>query len=162
MSGGVCGICGLPLPSVGVHSSYRACIDALMAAPAASEAARDQVWTDTIFGGPQPALTPEQGAEILMARLAKAEAVGDFDARFADQLKEFGTIDRLVDAYRESKIKVREAEAARERVEAALQEIEAHHVEQNAHKGRDESRSTTLRIARAALREPAPTQEGRK
>lgn len=34
---------------------------------------------------------------------------------------------------------------------AALREIEAHHVEQNRIKGRDESHSRTLRIARAAI-----------
>jgi hypothetical protein len=34
---------------------------------------------------------------------------------------------------------------------AALEEIEAHHVQQNHLKGRDENRSRTLRIARAAL-----------
>jgi len=34
---------------------------------------------------------------------------------------------------------------------AALEEIEAHHVEQNRIKGRDESRSHTLQIARAAI-----------
>lgn len=34
---------------------------------------------------------------------------------------------------------------------AALLEIEAHHVEQNRIKGRDESRSATLRIARTAI-----------
>jgi len=33
----------------------------------------------------------------------------------------------------------------------ALKEIEAHHVEQNRIKGREENRSTTLRIARAAI-----------
>lgn len=34
---------------------------------------------------------------------------------------------------------------------AALRDIETHHVAQNALKGRDENRSLTLRLARAAL-----------
>jgi hypothetical protein len=34
---------------------------------------------------------------------------------------------------------------------AALRAIEAHHVEQNRQKGRPEERSTTLRLARAAI-----------
>lgn len=37
-------------------------------------------------------------------------------------------------------------------LEAALRAIEAHHVEQNRIKGRDENRSTTLRIVREALK----------
>lgn len=35
--------------------------------------------------------------------------------------------------------------------EAALREVEAHHVAQNTRKGRDEARSTTLRIVRRVL-----------
>ena len=41
--------------------------------------------------------------------------------------------------------------AEAERLVEALAKIEAHHVEQNQRKGRDESRSTTLRIVREAL-----------
>jgi len=38
------------------------------------------------------------------------------------------------------------------RLETALRALEAHHVEQNRLKGRDESRSTTLRLIREALK----------
>lgn len=44
----------------------------------------------------------------------------------------------------------------RDDLAAALRELEAHHVEQNRQKGRDESRSTTLRIIRAALAKVQP------
>lgn len=40
------------------------------------------------------------------------EQRGDFDARFAEQLKEFGTIENLVKAYSEAKMRVRELERA--------------------------------------------------
>ncbi len=42
-----------------------------------------------------------------------------------------------------------------ERMRKALDALEAHHVEQNRQKRRDESRSTTLRLIRAAIT-PAP------
>ena len=40
--------------------------------------------------------------------------------------------------------------------EAALREVEAHHVAQNTRKGRDEARSTTLRIVRRVLAPERP------
>ncbi len=46
-----------------------------------------------------------------------------------------------------------------ERLRTALDALEAHHVEQNREKRRDESRSTTLRLIRAAIT-PAPAGKG--
>ena len=50
-------------------------------------------------------------------------------------------------------VKCAELEAAIARLTGALEEIEYHHIELNARKGRNEVRSTTLRMIRAALAE---------
>lgn len=49
-------------------------------------------------------------------------------------------------------LQIRPAILAVARAIERLRELEAHHVAQNRIKGRDESRSTTLRLTREALR----------
>jgi hypothetical protein len=70
-------------------------------------------------------------------------------SRLKDAMDETGmTEDEIAESMEEDLI---DATQRIRRLEAALREVEAHHVEQNRIKGRDESRSTTLRIVRSVL-----------
>ena len=67
--------------------------------------------------------------ELIAALLAAREEVkfqGIFNLAFADKLKEFGTVDRLIEEYSAAKMKVRAAETKLEAAETALRKARDH------------------------------------
>lgn len=62
----------------------------------------------------------EQTIHDLRAQLAEAKLQNVFNAAFADKLKEFGTIDRLLESYTTQKMQLREAEQDRDHYKALV------------------------------------------
>jgi hypothetical protein len=71
-------------------------------------------------------MSPVDERDRLMRRIEELELEKTFEKQFADKLKEFGTIDRLIEEYSAAKMKSRKAEERLGLAEAALRKARDH------------------------------------